>query len=93
MKLGHSYFLSYLNRFNNEYESDIYNKCSTGQKQTPYHLIFQCPKYDIFRKDNIDKLNKKDKNLFFLFSKYGINTLIEYLKESKITTRRWILGG
>ena len=92
LKLGHGYFLSYLNRFNNEYESDICNKCSTGQKQTPYHLIFQCPKYKIFRKDNIDKLDKKDKNLFFLFSKYGINTLIEYLKQSNIATRRWILG-
>ena len=51
-----------------------------------------CPEYKIFRKHNINKLEKKNKNLFFLFSKFGINTLIEYLKESKIATRKWILG-
>ena len=59
-------------------------------KQTPYHLILECPKYDIFRNSTIKLLKKNKQNLYYLYSK-GLPVLIEFLKNSKIVTRKWWL--
>jgi ribonuclease HI len=91
LKMGHGYFLSYLKRFNQQYEDDICNKCQLQQKQTPYHLILGCPKYNDIRKITIGELEPSKRNLYFLYSKPGIPVVIEYLKKSKIVTRKWIL--
>ena len=91
LKIGHGYFLSYLKRFNQEYENDICNKCDSNSKQTPHHLILNCSKYNNIRKSTIGELDSDKRNLYFLFSKPGIPILIEYLKKSKIATRKWIL--
>ena len=91
LKIGHGYFLSYLKRFNQQYENDICNKCDSNLKQTPYHLILECSKYNDIRKTTIRELNIEKQNLYYLYSKPGIPTLIDYLKKSKIVTRKWIL--
>jgi ribonuclease HI len=91
LKIGHGYFLSYLKRFNQQYESDICNKCQLQQRQTPYHLILECPRYKDIRNTTIGELDISKRNLYFLYSIPGIPILIEYLKKSKIVTRKWIL--
>jgi len=88
--VGHGYFLSYLKRFSQDYESDICNKCQMQSKQTPYHLILECPRYGISRDSTIGKLEPSKRNLYFLNSN-GITVLIEFLKETKIATRKWLL--
>jgi len=50
-----------------------------------------CSKYNNIRKSTIGELDSDKRNLYFLFSKPGIPILIEYLKKSKIATRKWIL--
>ena len=91
LKIGHGYFLSYLKRFNQQYENDICNKCNSNLKQTPYHLILECSKYNDIRKQTIGELTIEKRNLHFLYSKPGIPILIDYLKRTKIVTRKWIL--
>jgi len=59
-------------------------------KQTPYHLILECPRYGISRDSTIGKLEPSKRNLYFLYSN-GIPVLIEFLKETKIATRKWLL--
>jgi hypothetical protein len=91
LKLGHGYFRSYLVRMP-EYNSDICQECQTNQKQTPFHLLFQCSSQSETRKETIQKLDKKDQNLYNLFmDKTGQKQLITFLKESKVATRKWVL--
>lgn len=91
LKLGHGYFLSYLSKLP-DYNTNICNKCDMNQKQTPYHLILQCQDSSQARKNTIGKINPRDRNLYYLFTnKAGQTTLIEFLKESKIASRKWFL--
>jgi len=92
LKLAHGYFRSYLIRLP-EYEEETCQNCYLNQKQTPYHLLFQCPSQLEARKKTIGKLKKGDQNLYSLFmTRDGQEVLINFLKETKIATRRWILG-
>jgi ribonuclease HI len=92
LKIGHGYFRSYLARFP-DYDSDICNKCQTNQKQTPSHLLLQCPSQLEVRQKTIQQLAKGDQNLYSLFmTKKGQEQLISFLKESGIVSRKWILG-
>ena len=91
LKLGHRYFLSYLSKLP-DYDTNICNKCYTNQKQNPYHLIFHCPGSLVARKNTIGKINPRDQNLYYLFTnRTGQETLIEFLKESKIASRKWFI--
>ena len=93
LKLGHGYFKSYLVRLP-DYDSDGCNRCNQSQKQTPYHLIMQCSAYQEERKTTIHTLQKRDQSLFYLFtSKPGQQMLLEFLRNTGIATRRWLLGA
>ena len=90
LKLAHGYFRSYLTRLP-EYEEETCHACHLNQKQTPYHLLLQCPSHSESRERTIGKL--KDKTLYSLFmTKIGQEKLIHFLRESKIATRKWLLG-
>ena len=92
LKLAHGYFRSYLTRLP-DYDSKICPNCDSNQNETPHHLIFDCPSQSAIRKRTIQNLDIRDQNLRNLFStKRGQDQLIQFLAESKIATRKWLLG-
>jgi hypothetical protein len=89
LKLGHGYFKSYLNRLSN-YDSDTCQVCNT--RENPEHLLLHCRRYTQIR--NKIKLKKQlsQLSLKILFSsKLGQDFLFEFLKETGIATRKWLL--
>jgi hypothetical protein len=93
LKLAHGYFRSYLVRLP-DYTDDSCPYCHRCVKQTPYHLLFQCPSQSEIRQKTISQLDKRDQNLYNLFmTKEGQEQLIQFLKDSKIATRQWILSA
>jgi hypothetical protein len=91
LKLAHGYFRSYLVRLP-DYDDDSCPSCHRYVKQTPYHLLLQCPRQSEIRQKTISQLDKRDQNLYNLFmTKEGQEQLIQFLKDSKIATRQWIL--
>ncbi len=89
LKLDHDYFKSYLNRLSN-YDSNICQFCNT--KKSSEHLLLFCRRYSQIR----SKI-KKEKQLNQLSSKilfdtiWGQDFLFEFLKETSIVTRKWLL--
>jgi hypothetical protein len=91
LKLAHGYFRSYLVRLP-DYDDDSCPYCHRYVKQTPHHLLFQCPSQSEIRQKTISQLDKGDQNLYNLFlTKQGQEQLIQVLKDSKVATRKWIL--
>jgi hypothetical protein len=91
LKLAHGYFRSYLVRLP-DYDDDSCPHCHGYYKQTPYHLLFKCQSHTGVRKKSIQKLDKRDQNLYNLFmTTEGQKKMAEFLQESKIATRQWIL--
>ena len=67
--------------------------CDSSQNETPHHLIFDCRGQLAIRKRTIQRLDIQDQNLRSIFlTKRGQDQLIKYLEESKIATRKWLLG-
>jgi len=92
LKLAHGYFRSYLIRLP-DYNDETCPNCQSNQKETPYHIIFQCQNQSEARKNTVGKLPRRDQNLRSLFlTKRGQDHLIQYLAETKIATRKWLLG-
>ena len=92
LKLAHGYFRSYLTRLP-DYDSKICPNCDSDQNKTPHHLIFDCRSQSAIRKRTIQRLDIQDQNLCSIFlTKRGQDQLIKYLEESKIATRKWLLG-
>ena len=93
LKLKHDYFKSYLNRLSNRlsnYDSDICQFCNA--RENPEHLLLYCRRYSQIRnkikqEKQLDQLSLKI--LFSLIS--GQDFLFDYLKETKIATRKWLL--
>src|SRR5215469_2447888 len=91
LKLAHGYFRSYLTRLP-AYDSEICPNCDSRQKETPYHLLFHCQSQSKIRKKTTQKLDRHNQTLCSLFlTKSGQNQLIQFLTESKIATRKWLL--
>jgi hypothetical protein len=92
LKLAHGYFRSYLTR-TPAYDSETCPNCDSNQKETPHHLLLDCKNQSEIRKKTIQKLDIKDQNLYNLFgTKRGLEKLIQYLTETKVATRKWLLG-
>src|SRR5215469_6768436 len=92
LKLAHGYFRSYLTRLP-DYDSKICPNCDSNQSETPHHLIFDCSSQSTTRKRTIQRLDIQDQNLCSIFlTKRGQDQLIKFLEESKIATRKWLLG-
>jgi len=67
--------------------------CSIESEEFFYHLIFDCRGQLAIRKRTIQRLDIQDQNLRSIFlTKRGQDQLIKYLEESKIATRKWLLG-
>jgi ribonuclease HI len=91
LKLAHGYFRSFLIRLPT-YEEDTCPNCHLNQKETPSHLLLYCPGQLESRNQSINKLDKKDRSLYYLFkTKNGQEKLIQFLQDSKIATRKWLL--
>src|SRR5438552_806337 len=89
LKLGHGYFKSYLNRLSN-YNSELCQFCNT--KENPEHLLLHCERYSQIRRKIKQEKQLNQISLKILFSsKSGKNFLFDYLKETNIATRKWLL--
>lgn len=90
LKVGHGYFKSYLYRFSYA-ETDL---CTCGTaKQTPRHLILGCSLYKAPRlkiKERLETLRPSLNSV--LNTREGILAMLEYLKETRIATRKWRLN-
>lgn len=92
LKIGHGYFKSYLYRFNHVEDDRCY--CSGTAKQTPRHLLLDCYLYRAERLSIKDALEKPILNLTDLFTtNKGAQATAEFLRKTKISTRRWILNN
>ncbi len=91
LKLGHEYFKSYLNRLP-EYESKNCNgQCN--DTQNPKHLLINCRHTQNERSQLIKKMKPQTITLHTLFgTNEGLKNLAEFLKITKIATRKWLLG-
>jgi len=90
MKMGHGFFKSYLFRLP-AYET---NKCNGACReiQTPEHLLINCRHYFNERQLLIKNM-KIPVTLRTLFNTTeGIKNTMEFLKNTKICTRKWNLG-
>jgi hypothetical protein len=93
LKLGHGYNKSYLYRIG----LVTNDKCKCGALETPIHLILYCKEYKEERKSLIEGLkeltSRKVKTLpILLNTKKGIESILVFLKETKISTRTWHIG-
>ena len=102
MTIGQGYFRSYLGsipRSNFYPNKKCPNPRCAGQKQTPNHLLLECQLYQIQRKTAFFglakslQLNLKDLNIrILLATKDGINATAQYIQDTKIGIKKWILG-
>src|SRR6266536_3723273 len=89
LKLGHGYFKSYLNRLPN-YDSNICQFCNT--KENPEHLLLHCRRYSQIRSRIKQEKQLNQLCLKILFgTKLRQDFLFEFLKETSIATRKWLL--
>ena len=89
LKLEHGYFKSYLSRLPN-YDSEICQFCNT--RENPEHLLLNCRRYSQIRSKIKSEKQLNQLSLKILFSsKSGLEFLFDYLKETGIATRKWLL--
>jgi len=90
LKLGHGFLKSHLHRIGVTQS----NRCLCGKKETPKHLLLECPRYRTQRAVLEEKIRNqirvKELNLpLLLHTKVGIESTLAFLKETKICTRTW----
>jgi ribonuclease HI len=86
LRLGHGYFRSYLTRLPN-YDS---TRCQCSEPvQTAKHLLLGCP---IYREERKRAGIQRETTLqSLLFSQRGTAALIDFIQETGVATRRWLL--
>ena len=93
LKLGHGYFKSYLKRLP-KYQNDFcFPACRRTQDSR--HLIMNCKVYRQEQKEFKQEILKTTVpwNLEAILTlKEGQRILSQYLRKTKIATRKWILG-
>ncbi|KAF1980552.1 hypothetical protein K402DRAFT_428690, partial [Aulographum hederae CBS 113979] len=90
LKIGHGYNRQYLERFH-KMDSPL---CSCGSIQSPEHLILSCKWYRKERKKLKEALNVSTLSLRrLLCTKTGIEAIIAYIDQTKISTRTWHMGS
>ena len=100
IKLGHEYFKSYLERLP-AYEDNLCHICKV--KQTPEHILISCKQYKAEQKKLKNTVlrqkakpgtgaNSELSLKRLLCTGEGIKATLAFLKETKIATRKWILG-
>ena len=89
LKLGHGYFKSYLCRLSN-YNSETCQFCRI--KENPEYLLLHYRRYAQIRNKIKSEKKLNQLSLKILFStKIEQDFLFEYLKETGIATRKWLL--
>jgi ribonuclease HI len=92
LKLGHGYIKSYLYRL----KLVANNKCKCGRIETTKHLLLDCSLFIGQRKALLkrvrDKIEVRALTLpLLLHTKAGIESILVFLKETSICTRKWHL--
>jgi len=91
MKLDHDYFKFYLNILS-DYDFD---KChwSCQQRQTSEHLLTTCHHFrheQLVLRRKLEDLSSEIRTLFTV--KEEIQVVLQFLKETEVGTRKWLLG-
>ena len=100
IKLGHGYFKSYLKRLP-AYDTNLCNVCKV--KQTLKHILLSCKIYKAEQKalrNAVLQSNQKSESeqglelslKRLLCTGEGIKNTLAFLDQTKIATRKWILG-
>ena len=88
LKLGHGYTRSYLYRLGHAPN----NRCTCGREETPRHLLLACPRLARPRARLKDRLCTNRLTLELLLgTSQGVISTLDFLKETRISTRRWYL--
>jgi ribonuclease HI len=91
LKMGHGYFKSYLYRFS-RWDTEICYFCNT--RENPEHLLLHCKRYSQIRNKIKSEKQLNQLSLKILFStKIGLDFLYEFLKQTKVATRKWLLAS
>ena len=89
--MGHGYFRSYTGMI--EKKSRECSRCHVTE--TPRHLLSKCRKYDQ-KRGSMSKILTNSTNMaglsLLLTIKKGLESTIEYLRNTRVATRKWILG-
>ena len=88
LRLGHGFFRSYLIRLPN-YDS---TRCQCSEPiQTANHLLLGCP---LFREERERAgIGRETTIQSLLFTAKGTEALIDFIQETRVATRRWLLQG
>jgi ribonuclease HI len=88
LKLRHGYFKKYLH-IRGHTSTD---RCVCGATETIEHLLLSCPQYRSERRELQKELNTRSLSLNLLFhTSIGIKHTLCFLKNTRISTRRWHL--
>ena len=93
LTLGHGYFRSYTGMI--EKKSRDCTRCHVTE--TPRHLLSKCRKYDQER-GSMSKILTNSTNStiaglsILLATKKGVESTIQYIRDTRVATRKWILG-
>ena len=93
LKMGHGYFRSYLVRLSNNNSAKCINGCRS--RQTPEHIMLDCKHYrDEQRalRDLVKATSERAMMQWLFTSAEGILAALGFLKETRVATRKWILG-
>ncbi len=91
LKMRHDYFKSYLHRLSENNSNKCYEICNA--RQTSKHLLLNCSHYRAEQRKRKKKAQFKNTDIIltlFIIKIERIATL-EYLKNTRITMRKWLL--
>ncbi len=92
LKMKHDYFKSYLHRLSENNSNKCYEMCNA--RQTLKHLLLNCRHYraEQIKLKGKAQLKNTDTILTLFITKIGRIATLEYLKNTRIATRKWLLG-
>ncbi len=92
LKMGHDYFESYLHQLSENNSNKCYEICNA--RQTSKHLLLNCRHYraEQIKLKEKAQLKNTDTILTLFITKIGRIATLEYLKNTRIATRKWLLG-
>jgi len=91
LKMRHDYFKSYLHRLSENNSNKCYEICNA--RQTSKHLLLNCRHYRAEQRKLKKKAQLKNTDIILtmFFIKIERITTLEYLKNTWIATRKWLL--
>ncbi len=91
LKMRHDYFKSYLHRLSENNSNKCYEICNA--RQTSKHLLLNCRHYraEQIKLKEKAQLKNTDIILTLFVIKIGRIATLEYLKNTRIATRKWLL--